>query len=225
MIPWQVLDRVRMPGSDQDLLLYQRGREFSIRVGGRELMNSRRHGSEDVLADLACAKIAGHPRVRVLIGGLGMGYTLAAALRQLRADSLVVVAELVPAVVAWNQGPLSVLAGHPLQDRRVIIRIEDVARILKTEHKTFDAILLDIDNGPEDLIRKANDWHYTRAGLEAAFGALRPGGVLAIWSTGSNRTFSRRLRRTGFEVEEVEARARGPRGGGHHMIWIASRGS
>ena len=152
-----------------------------------------------------------------------MGYTLAAALRRLGPGGQVVVAELVPAVVEWNRGPLAVLAGSPLYDYRVTVREVDVGGILQAERGAYDAVLLDVDNGPEGLTRKGNDWLYTRAGLEAALSALRPGGVLAVWSAGPNQAFARRVSHAGFKVEEVNVRARGPRGGGRHTIWIAQR--
>jgi spermidine synthase len=223
MIPWQLLDSAQVPGESGDLHLYQRGGEFSIRVDGSELMNSRVHGSEEAMAELACARITSLPCSRVLIGGLGMGYTLAAALNRLGAESRVVVAELVPAVVAWNRGPLAALAGHPLDDNRVTIRECNVAHILQTEHRAYDAILLDVDNGPRGLILKGNDWLYTRTGLDAAFAALRPAGVFALWSASTNRAFARLLSKAGFEVDEKRVRARSPRGGGYHTIWIAGR--
>ena len=225
MIPWKFLDSAQVPGNGKELRLYKRDGEFSIRVDGCELMNSCVHGSEDALAELACARVADRPRPRVLIGGLGMGYTLAAALHRLGAEGQVVVAELVPAVVEWNRGPLADLAGHPLQDHRVTVREVDVAQILQAEHGAYDAILLDVDNGPEGLTRKGNDWLYARAGLDAAFAALRPAGVLAVWSASPNRAFAQRLRRVRFEVDEVCVRARGPRGGGRHTIWLAGRSS
>ncbi|MDP3261012.1 MAG: hypothetical protein Q8M34_10595 [Thermodesulfovibrionales bacterium] len=225
MIPWELLDSVQVPGNSGELRLYKRGREFSIRVNGCELMNSSAHGSEDALAELACAKVADRPNPKVLIGGLGMGYTLAAALNRLGPKSRVVVAELVPAVIEWNRKPLADLAGHPLQDKRVTIREADVARILKEKRCAYDVILLDIDNGPEGLTRKSNDWLYSREGLEAAFAALRTEGVLAVWSVSSDRSFTRRLKQAGFEVKEACVHARGPRGGGRHTIWIAIRGS
>jgi spermidine synthase len=224
MIPWEIIGSGQVPGSGEELRLYKRGEEFSIRVDSRELMNSRVHSSEDALAELACARVADRPRPRVLIGGLGMGYTLAAALHRLGAEGRVIVAELVPAVVAWNRGPLADLAGHALQDNRVTVREVDVARILEEGHQLYDAILLDVDNGPESLTVKSNTWLYARIGLEAAFAALRPGGVLAVWSAAPNRVFTQRLRRVGFEVDEVGVRARGPRGGRRHTIWMAERG-
>lgn len=224
MIPWEFIDSAQVPGSGGELSLYRRGDEFSIRLANGELMNSRVHGSEDALAELACKRIADRTSPHVLIGGLGMGFTLAAALRLLGKGARVTVAELVPAVVEWNQGPLAHLAGHPLQDSRVIMREIDVARMLKDKRLTYDAVLLDVDNGPDGLTRQGNDWLYTPAGLDASFEALRPGGVLAVWSAGPDRAFTRRVRQAGFGVEEVQVHARGSRGGGRHTIWFAVRG-
>ncbi len=224
MIPWQLLDSAPVPGGDETMRLYRRGEEFSIRVDGHELMNSRVHGSEEALAELVCGRLAGRPAPALLIGGLGMGYTTAAALHRLGAQARVVVAELVPAVVAWNRGPLAALAGHPLDDPRIVVRETDVARILQTAGQTYDAILLDVDNGPEGLTRSGNDWLYSRAGLEAAHTALNPSGILAVWSATPSPAFTKLLRRTGFTVEEVTARARGPKGGSRHVIWLAGRG-
>ena len=212
-----------MPGNGGELRLYKRGAEFSIRVDGRELMNSRVHGSEDALAELACARVADRPHPRILIGGLGMGYTLATALHRLGATAKVIVAELVPAVVAWNRGPLADLAGRPLQDGRVSVREVDVARILEEGPRRYDAIVLDVDNGSESLTVKSNDWLYARAGLDAAWAALRPTGVLAVWSAGPDRIFAQRLRNAGFAVDEVRVRARGHGGGERRTIWIAQR--
>lgn len=225
MIPWKHLESAPVPGGSDELHLYERGGEFSIRVNGTELMNSRVHGSEDALAESACSRIAGLNAPRVLIGGLGMGYTTAAALRQLGADSRVVVAELVPAVVAWNRSFLGQLAGQPLQDPRVTVREADVALVLQQEHRAWDAILLDVDNGPAGLTRKGNDRLYSADGLAAACAALRPAGVLAVWSAGPDRAFSGRLGRAGFEVEELIVRARGNCGGSRHTIWLATRTS
>ena len=223
MIPWQLLDSAQVPGDGGELRLYQRGKEFSIRADRSELMNSSAHGSEDALAEFACEKITTRLRPCILIGGLGMGYTLAATLHLLGAGSRVVIAELVPAVVRWNRGPLAPLAGHPLQDRRVIVRETDVADILREERGAYHAIVLDVDNGPEGLTRNANDWLYSQAGLQAAFAALRTGGMLVVWSAHPDRAFNRRLRQCGFSVDERSVRARGSRGGAHHTIWIATR--
>ena len=225
MIPWEFLGSAQVPGNGGKLSLHRRGSEFSIRLDNCELMNSRVHGSEDALAELACARISDRHRPKVLIGGLGMGYTLAAALRLLGPGAKVVMAELVPEVVKWNQGPLSNLAGHPLEDDRVNIRIIDVGQIIQTEHQAYDAILLDVDNGPEGLARKGNDWLYSREGLDAAFSALKTNGVLAVWSAVPNRDFARRLLKAGFKVDEHRVRARCSRGGGQHTIWIAKRAS
>jgi len=223
MTPWILLDVAQVPGNGGELRLYQRGDEFSIKITGRgELMNSRVHGSEDALAEQACARLAGCLKPRLLIGGLGMGFTLAAALRHIGDAAQVAVAELVPAVVAWNRGPLGKPAGHPLQDPRVIVREQDVARVLKAEQQAYDAILLDVDNGPEGLTRRENDWLYGLSGLNAAYAALRPQGMLAVWSAGPDQDFLQRLRKVGFEVDEVRVRAHGSKGA-RHIIWFARR--
>ena len=223
MIPWELLDSASVPGTRGELGLYGRDGEFLIRVNREELMSSRAHGSEEALARIACAKVVDRPEPRVLIGGLGMGYTLAAALALLGDDSAVVVAELAPAVVKWNRGPLADLAGRPLQDDRVTVFEGDVAEVLRSETSAYDAILLDVDNGPEGLTRNGNDWLDSGPGLAASFAALRPRGVLAVWSASPDRPFTRRLRRAGFKVDEVRVPARGDRGR-QHTIWIAGRG-
>lgn len=223
MIPWVLLDSAPVPGNGGELRLYQREDDFSIKILGHgELMTSRMHDSEDALAERTCARLVDCVKPRLLIGGLGMGFTLAAALRQVGPQAQVVVAELVPAVVAWNRGPLGEHAGHPLQDPRVVVRKLDVARMLTAEQKAYDAILLDVDNGPEGLTRKANDWLYSIDGLNAAYVALRPRGVLAVWSAGPDRKFPQRLRKVGFEVDEVRVRAHGKKGT-RHIIWFARR--
>jgi spermidine synthase len=223
MIPWILLDSAQVPGNGGELRLYQRDDESSLRIMGHgELMNSRVHGSEDALGERTCDRLAERVRPRLLIGGLGMGFTLAAALRQLGDQAQVVVAELVPAVVAWNKGPLGKHAGYPLRDPRVTVREMDVARILAAEQQAYDAILLDVDNGPEGITHKENDWLYGLQGLNAAYAALRPQGVLAVWSAGPDRDFSQRLYKTGFEVDEVRVRARGSKGA-RHIIWFARR--
>jgi len=224
MIPWILLDSAQVPGNGGELRLYQRDDESSLRIVGHgELMNSRVHGSEDALGERSCDRLAERVRPRLLIGGLGMGFTLAAALRHLGDQAQVVVAELVPAVVAWNKGPLGKHAGYPLRDPRVTVREVDVARILATEQQAYDAILLDVDNGPEGITHRENDWLYGMQGLNAAYAALRPQGVLAVWSAGPDRDFSQRLHKVGFEVDEVRVRARGSKGA-RHIIWFARRG-
>ena len=223
MTPWILLDSVQVPGNGGELSLHRRGDEFSIRVKGNiELMNSRIHGSEDALAELTCARLADCDKPRLLIGGLGMGFTLAAALQHAGKQSQVVAAELVPAVVEWNRGPLGEHAGHPLRDPRVKVCEVDVADILMNEQQAYDAILLDVDNGPEGLTRKENDRLYSINGLNKAYAALRPQGVLAVWSAGPDKKFLQRLRKVGFEVEEVRVRARGSKGA-RHFIWFARR--
>ncbi|HEX9814486.1 MAG TPA: hypothetical protein VGB31_06020 [Myxococcota bacterium] len=221
MIQWELLEAAAYPETQAELCLYRRGGEFSIRLEGRELMNSRVHGSEEALGELACERIADRPSARVLVGGLGMGFTLAAALSKLGPDADVVVSELVPEVVSWNRGALGELAKHPLRDPRVTVRAIDVAQLLKQERSRYDAILLDVDNGPEALPRSGNRWLYGRAGLAAALAALRSDGVLAVWSAGSDRAFCARLRTVGFEVEEIELRARGYTRGARHTLWFA----
>ena len=225
MIPWILLDSTQVPGSGGELSLHQRGDEFSIRIKGHgELMNSRIHGSEDALAELTCARLVDGDEPRLLIGGLGMGFTLAETLRHVSKQAQVVVAELVPAVVEWNRGPLGEHAGYPLRDPRVSVVEGDVAQILTTEQQAYDAILLDVDNGPEGLTRKENDRLYSINGLNKASAALRPQGVLAVWSAGPDKNFLQRLRKVGFKVDEVRVRARGKKGA-RHIIWFARRGS
>lgn len=223
MIPWVKIDTARIPGSDGELRLMQRGAEFSIKLGTNELMNSRLSGSEAALATLAARKIEAVETPHVLIGGLGMGFTLRAALAVLGAGARVVVAELVPAVVAWARGPMAGIFAGSLDDPRASILESDVLDVIRSNPRTFDAILLDVDNGPEGLTRKANDALYDSAGLKMAWTALRPRGVLAVWSSGPNPAFARRLRLAGFDVNEVNIRATGKRGGARHMIWIATR--
>ena len=222
MIPWSVVDTAQVPGGGE-LRLKQRGAEFSIMLGQDELMNSRLSGSEEALATIACGKIRRRKTPRILIGGLGMGFTLRAALAALEPDARIVVAELVPAVVAWARGPMAEVFGTSLTDPRVSVREADVGDVIRSGAAAFDAILLDVDNGPEGLTRKTNDALYDLKGLSIARMALRPGGVLAVWSSGPNPKFTWRLRKAGFAVEEVRARANGPRGGARHVIWIATR--
>jgi len=218
---WVILDSAEVPSDRNVVRLYQRGQEFLIRVEDRELMASGVHGSEDALAQEACKRIGARPAPRLLIGGLGMGYTLAAALRHLGSDAVVVVAEVVAAVVAWNRGPLAHLAGSPLEDPRVQVIETDVAQLLRRADSPYDAILLDVDNGPRALTCASNGWLYSPAGLDAASAALTPGGVLAVWSAWQDRSFTSRLGRAGFHVEEVSVRSRGSKGGRRHNIWLA----
>lgn len=221
MNPWTLIDSSEIPAGGGELRLYRRGAEYSIMIaGGGELMNTRIHGSEDALAELGCRHLVAVPQPRVLIGGLGMGFTLAAALQHAPVAAHIEVAELLPAVVRWNHGPLAACAGQPLQDPRVTVYETDVARLIKRATQAYDAILLDVDNGPEGLTSRANDWLYSAEGLSAAYVALRPRGILAVWSAGSDPAFSQRLYKAGFTVEEVRVRAHGNKGA-RYVIWFA----
>jgi spermidine synthase len=223
MIPWQQIDTARVPGAEVELRLMRRGDEFSMMLGANELMNSRLSGSEEALATLACRRIEAVKRPHLLIGGLGMGFTLRAALAVLGSGARITVAELVPAVVAWARGPMAELFGDSLSDPRASIRESDVVEVIRSEAAAFDAILLDVDNGPEGLIRTANNALYDAKGLKAIRRALRPGGVLAVWSSGPDPSFTRRLRDTGFDVNEVAVRATTKRSGARHVIWFATK--
>ena len=223
MIPWVQIDSARVPGADVELRLMRRGDDFSMMLGQNELMNSRLSGSEEALATLACKRIEAVECPHLLIGGLGMGFTLRAALAVLGAEARIMVAELVPAVIAWARGPMAGIFGDSLDDPRASIRSADVVDVIQSHPSSFDAILLDVDNGPEGLIRRANDALYDSKGLKAIRRALRPGGVLAVWSSGPNPAFSKRLRAAGFEVNEVAVRATAKRSGARHVIWFATR--
>ena len=223
MIPWLQIDTTRVPGADVELRLMRRGAEFSMMLGQNELMNSRLSGSEEALATLACRRIDGVKRPHLLIGGLGMGFTLRAALAVLDAQARITVAELVPAVIAWARGPMADIFGDSLTDPRADIREADVVEIIKASSSAFDAILLDVDNGPEALIRKANDALYDLKGLQSIRRSLRPGGILAVWSSGPNPAFLKRLGAADFEVNEVGLRATTKHSGAHHVIWFATR--
>jgi spermidine synthase len=223
MIPWLQIDTARVPGADIELRLMRRGEEFSMMLGQNELMNSRLSGSEEALATLTCKKIEAVKRPHLLVGGLGMGFTLRAALAVLGRDARITVAELVPAVIAWARGPMADLFGDSLTDPRASIREADVVDVIESSPSAFDAILLDVDNGPEALIRKGNDALYDRNGLHAIRGALRPGGILAVWSSGPNIAFTKRLRAADFDVNEVGVRATTKRSGAHHVIWFATK--
>lgn len=220
MLPWIQLATAKVPGGGE-LRLMRRGEEFSIRLDANELMNSRLGGSEEALATLACQKLAGRARPRVLIGGLGMGFTLRAALKVFGADAVIEVAELVPEVIDWGRGEMAGLYGDSLTDPRVSILQRDVSELIRAGAGRYDAILLDVDNGPEGLSRPANDQLYDSRGLSDARAALRGGGVLAVWSSGPDDSFTKRLRRGDFTVNEVPVRAVGKRTGSRHWIWLA----
>ena len=216
MKPRVLIDTAEIPGGGE-LRLFKRDAEFSIMLGPNELMNSRRSGSEEALATLACSRMPKGQRPAMLIGGLGMGFTLRAALGVLPSDACVTVAELVPAVVAWARGPMAEVFGSSLDDPRVRIVEGDVTDLIRSASTAYDAILLDVDNGPDGLTREENDRLYDARGLRAVRTALRPGGVLAVWSSAPDRGFTARLKRVGFEVEESVVRSHGAR----HVIWLA----
>lgn len=221
MLPWIQLDRATIPGEGGELRLKQRGSEFSIMLGSTELMNSRLSGSEEALATLSCERIAGRKNAHMLIGGLGMGFTLRAALGALPGDTGVTVAELVPAVVDWARGPMAAFHKGTLDDPRVDIHVGDVGALIRSRNAAYDAILLDVDNGPDGLTRASNDSLYSHAGLRSAKAALRHNGVLAVWSSAPDAAFTRRLRDVGFTAEEIYVRANGKRGG-RHVLWMAT---
>jgi spermidine synthase len=220
MIPWETLDSAPVPGGGE-MRLRRRGDEYWIVIGTEVLMNSRMRGSEEELARLTIERISGRSAPRLLIGGLGMGFTLRAALPLLGGRARITVAELMPAVVRWARGPMAAFHAGTLDDPRVTIREGDVADAMR--EGGWDAILLDVDNGPEGLSRPGNDALYGTAGLSAAGSALVPGGVLSVWSSGPDHGFTRRLKQAGFAVTEQVARARGRAGGPRHVIWIAVR--
>lgn len=222
-----LLDTAEIPDDGGALCLFEYGEDFVIKIqggNGNQLMNTRTHGSEDALAEIPCRKIAQRRQPRVLIGGLGMGFTLASALKHLGGDAEVQVAELVPGVIEWNRGPLGEKSGMPINDPRTRILRSDVAEVLKSEPQGFDAIMLDVDNGPEGLTRKSNSWLYSSSGLDSCARSLRPKGLLAVWSASADRAFSQRLSKAGFKAEEVQVFAHGNRGT-RHTIWIAEKRS
>ena len=223
MIPWKMLDRSPIPGGGE-LTLVQRGEELAIRVNGAELMASRAHASEERMAVIAAERLGHVEKPRVLIGGLGLGYTLRATLDAFPKAATVVVAELVPAVVNWMRGPLAHLAGHPLDDPRAVVEVADAAAILRASPRAFDAILLDIDNGPTTLIREANAGLYSAAGMASTRAALAPGGVLVVWSAGPDIRFAQRMQRAGFKVEVIRARAHGERRGHAYTLFVGELG-
>ena len=219
---WNLLGEAPIPGADQSLNLYQGKDDFFIKIsGGGELMSTRKHGSEDALGSIPCRRLRHPEAARVLIGGLGMGFTLAAALKVLGPRAEVTVAELIPEVVDWNRGPLGERSGYPLNDPRTRVHVGDVAKLLRGKKACFDVIALDVDNGPEGLTRSTNDWLYSEAGILAAQNALGPAGILAYWSASLDQAFHDRLRRCGFLVEEIMVYAHGNKGA-RHTLWLAS---
>lgn len=222
MIPFRLLDTATEHGTT--LKLYQRGRDFSIRVDrAGELMNTLQHHSEEALAKLACEHVAGIENPRLLIGGLGLGYTLAEALSHTGPDATIVVSELMPSVVRWNREHFGVVAGFPLLDERVDVIEQDVGKVMQENRNGFDAIMLDVDNGPDGFTRDDNDSLYGLHGLNNAYDALKPGGVLTVWSAFKDEAFTQRMLKIGFKVEEQSVRARSAKRGTRHNIWIGIR--
>ena len=222
MIARELLGTAQVPGGEE-LRLFRHGGDFIIVLDRNELMTTRTSGSEEALATLSIARLPDRRGRHLLIGGYGMGFTLRAALNVLDADARVTVAELVPEIIAWARGPMAELTAGCLDDRRVVLVDDDVSWLIGGAEGEYDAILLDVDNGPDGLVRPDNNRLYTKTGLRAALAALRPGGVLAVWSAGPDPAFTRRLGDVGFAVEEVRVRARSNGKGAHHMIWFATR--
>lgn len=221
MLPWIELDRAKVPGGGEFRLM-QRGTEFTIFAGTIGLMSSRQSGSEEAMARIAAERIGGRKRPRVLIGGLGMGFTLRTALAVFGAEAEITVAELVPEIAGkWARGPLAELHGTSLDDPRLRLVVGDVGATM-AEAGRYDAILLDVDNGPEGLSRPGNDALYSHAGIARAGRALTPGGLLAVWSVAPDPAFSKRLGQSGMQVEELKARAHGGKGA-RHVIWVARK--
>lgn len=220
MIARALIGTALVPGGEE-LRLYRHDRDFMIVLGRNELMSSRMSGSETALATMTCARLAGRKHPRLLIGGYGMGFTLRAALAELDSDAQVTVAELVPEIIAWARGPMQDLAAGCLDDPRVQLVVADVAQVIGSGARAYDAILLDVDNGPDGLTQGANDQLYSLRGLKAARSALRSGGILAVWSAAQDPSFTGRLKKAGFKVEEVAVRARSNGKGPKHVIWFA----
>lgn len=222
MNPMIHLGTAHVPGG-VEIRLYSRGDEFMILLPRDELMSSRMRNSEERLATMTLERLAGNPAPRVLIGGYGMGFTLRAALAAMPSRGRVTVAELLPEIIEWARGPMAALTAGCLDDPRLTLEVRDVAETIAFDVGHFDAILLDVDNGPDGVVRKENDRLYSRAGLATTFGALRPGGVLAVWSAADDAGFTRRLRAAGFAVEVVTVKARPNGKGPRHVIWFARR--
>ena len=220
------LGTATIPNNGGELTLLRRENEFSIRLSGTrgELMNSRIYNSEQELSKLGCAHIKNKDNSTVLVGGLGMGYTLATALECVNENSQVTVAELIPEVIEWNKGPLGECAGKPLADNRCQVRLGDIAELIKKQQPNFDAILLDVDNGPDGITKTDNDWLYSSSGLGALYKSLRPSGMLAVWSAHPDELFTKRLKKTRFSVTVRNVRAR-PGRGSRHTIFLAKKPS
>jgi spermidine synthase len=218
--PREIVGIAEVPGGPP-LRLERHGDDFMIVLDRNELMSSRMSGSEAALGSMTCARLESVTNARLLVGGYGMGFTLRAVLAALGPKARITVAELVPGVIEWARGPMKELADGCLDDPRVEIRIDDVGQVIEASKSTYDAILLDVDNGPDGLTRPANDGLYSLKGLARARAALRSGGVLAVWSASPDPRFARRLQQARFTVDEVKVRARSNGKGPTHTIWFA----
>ena len=223
MSPRELIGTAAVAGGDE-LRLFRRGADFMIVLDRNELMNSRMSGSEEALAVMTCDLLAGRSAPHMLIGGYGMGFTLRAALGALERDARITLSELVPEIIEWARGPMANLADGCLDDPRVTLIEGDVVALIEGANSSYDAILLDVDNGPDGLTRTGNDRLYSARGLGAAKRALRPGGILAVWSASPDAVFAQRLRNAGFGVNEVVVRARSNGKGPRHVIWFATEG-
>jgi spermidine synthase len=222
MIPREHLGTAQVPGGEE-LRLFRRGGDFMIVLDRNELMNTRMSGSEEALAVLTCERLGAHRAPHLLIGGYGMGFTLRAALAALGRDAQVTVAELVPEIIEWARGPMAAVTAGCLDDKRVSLFDGDVGALIANSRDAYDAILLDVDNGPDGLSRIGNDRLYSARGLLAARAALKPGGILAVWSAAPDKAFERRMAEAGFAVDTVACRARGNGKGAHHVIFFGTK--
>ena len=223
MVPRELIGTAAVPGGGGELRLFRRGGDHMIVLDRNELMNSRMSGSEEALAAMTCERLGDCAAPHLLVGGYGMGFTLRAALRALGPDARVTVAELVPEIIGWARGPMAALTDGCLDDARVHLVEGDVAALIGSARGRYHAILLDVDNGPDGLTREGNEGLYRARGLSAAHDALRPGGILAVWSAAPDDRFTRRLRDAGFAVDEVGVRARANGKGPRHTLWFATR--
>jgi spermidine synthase len=223
MTPRELLGTANIPGGHEELRLFRRGADFMIVLDRNELMSSRMSGSEEALAVMTVERLRGRPAPEILIGGYGMGFTLRAALAAVDRDARLTVVELVAEIIDWARGPMAAMTAGCLDDPRVALRIDDVGEAIRSATSAYDAILLDVDNGPDGLVRRANNGLYSRSGLAAARAALKPGGVVAIWSAGQDNAFAKALGEAGFSVDEVAVRARSNGKGAKHIIWFATR--
>jgi spermidine synthase len=218
----ELIGTARVPGGVELRLLRNDG-DFAIVLERNELMSTDMCASEQALATMTCERLGNRPAPQLLIGGYGMGFTLRSALAALGSDASVTVAELVPEIIEWARGPMHKLTADCLDDPRLVLVMDDVAMLIDAAREGYDAILLDVDNGPEGLTRRQNDGLYSDKGLQAAMAALKPGGILAVWSADAEPSFTTQLQRAGFDVTEVPVNALPNGQGEHHLIWFAEK--